>query len=398
MQLIEVEKKRLPFQMHLPADLIGLYREIKRYGKLFVVGGAVRDALLGKTPKDYDLVTNLSPDKVISILSRRRDLSIDLTGKHFGVVRVKTPDKNEYEIATFREDLGPGRRPNKVRWATIEDDVRRRDLTVNALFYDIDKGEVVDLVGGIDDLLSGTIRAVGHPSERFLEDPLRTLRAIRFAARMGSKIDPKTSQAIRQVADGHLSGVSNDRIQDEFVKGLRSAISPSVFIKLLKDHGLLQHIFPGLKVSAEVPRASLGVQLATMLLGNDPDQVKKILKEMRFKNAVIDLVYFLLNLARLSPDSAPRLKKDARRYKISVEDIRQFSRVTGYPSFRAVRAFIDFLGRSPSVNARDLMAQGLKGPEIGQAIQSAETQVFKDLMSEALRQISLSKMICQKIF
>ena len=141
--LEQSQPTRTPLNLSIPSDLAKLHQVFKNAGlELFVVGGAVRDTLLNKTPKDYDLATGAPPDEVIALLSSDSSLKIDLTGKSFGVVRVWTPEGNEYEIATFRRDIGKGRRPDAVEYTTIEDDVNRRDLTVNALFYDMDSGAV----------------------------------------------------------------------------------------------------------------------------------------------------------------------------------------------------------------------------------------------------------------
>jgi len=161
---------RQSFDIPIPKDLQDIHSRMKYAGReLYLVGGAVRDALMGKSPKDYDVATNASPEEVIKILQKDSKLKLDLTGKSFGVVRVKTPADGEYEIATFREDIGKGK-GTSVKFSTIENDVRRRDLTINALFYDMDSGEVVDYVGGIKDIEDGVIRAVGEPGQRFDED------------------------------------------------------------------------------------------------------------------------------------------------------------------------------------------------------------------------------------
>ena len=131
-----------------------------------MVGGAVRDAILGDNPKDFDLATDAKPDEVLKI-AKDNKFSTEEVGKSFGVVIV-----NGNEIATFRKDIGKG---SSVDYTDIEGDVRRRDLTVNALFYDLDKKEIVDLVGGIADLKKKKIRTVGKAEERFEEDPLRKL-------------------------------------------------------------------------------------------------------------------------------------------------------------------------------------------------------------------------------
>jgi tRNA nucleotidyltransferase/poly(A) polymerase len=175
---LDNKKEILKIDFDLPDDILKIKDIFKANNfKLFVVGGAVRDLLLKKEPKDFDLATDALPDIVESMLKNKyRTIA---TGKAFGVINVFTPT-GDFEIATFRSDIGSGRRPDSVVFTTIDKDVKRRDLTINALFYDIDRGEVVDLVGGVEDLKNMTVNTVGNPMERFSEDPLRILRFFRF--------------------------------------------------------------------------------------------------------------------------------------------------------------------------------------------------------------------------
>jgi len=404
----ESEEIRRPMSMDLPEDLIAIHNVIKRYGDLFVVGGAVRDTLLNKTPKDYDLATDLTPDRVIEVLSNL-NFKIDLTGKDFGVVRVWTDEGNEYEIATFREDIGSGRRPDEVRWASIEDDVKRRDLTVNALFYDIDEKEIVDLVGGIEDIKNRVIRAVGNPIERFNEDPLRVLRAIRFAARMGSRLDQETEDAVTQVAKSGLKGVSPDRIQDEFVKGILTAVDPLEYIDWAVELSVTDQIFPGLRVLGPESGISLGgsieVQIATMLSANDPSATLKTLKRMRFKNSVGDIVSFLIRLSSIDINNVVNLKKEyikfGKKYKLSSQDVIDFSNNSPSSSLSPsdARKFVSFAESPPASSAKDLMAQGIKGGELGKALDKAEVEAYlntTDNMSEAFLRNVLKQMISSR--
>ena len=169
----------------IPQSVKDLQLLFKSKGKkLYVVGGAVRDFLTGDKPKDFDLATDALPDEVLEILGSK--YKTNLQGKAFGVVVVFTDDQPEgMEIATFREDVSKGRNPEVKLGVTIEDDVKRRDLTYNALFYDLDTKDIVDLVGGRDHLAKGITQMVGDPTERFDEDSLRILRAFRFASRYG---------------------------------------------------------------------------------------------------------------------------------------------------------------------------------------------------------------------
>jgi poly(A) polymerase len=172
----------------IPQSVKDLHKLFAANGKkLYLVGGSVRDFLTGDKPKDFDLATDALPDEVLEILGGK--FRTNLQGRAFGVVVVFTKDQPEgMEIATFREDvydekLGKTRNPD-VKFSTIENDVLRRDLRINGLFYDLDKNEIVDLVGGIDDIKNGVISMIGEPDLRIKEDPLRILRAIRMACRL----------------------------------------------------------------------------------------------------------------------------------------------------------------------------------------------------------------------
>ena len=159
------------FRLNIPSDIKNIHKLFKKNKKkLFVVGGAVRDAILGKNPKDFDLATDAKPDEVLAI-AKKGGLKTVEVGKQFGVVIV-----GGHEIATFRKDIGKGRRPSSVDYTDIEGDVKRRDLTINALFYDMDRGEIVDLVGGVADLKKKKIRTVGKATERFdtIEDVFKS--------------------------------------------------------------------------------------------------------------------------------------------------------------------------------------------------------------------------------
>ena len=180
-------------RLNVPSDIKKIHKIFKKNGyKLYVVGGAVRDAILGKRPKDFDLATDAKPDEVLNIARKGGFKTLEV-GKAFGVVLV-----GGHEIATFRKDIGKGRRPSAVDYTDIKGDVERRDLTINALFYDIDKQTIVDLVGGIEDLRKGQIRTVGKAEERFDEDPLRKLRALRFAGSVGGRMHTDTFNALKE--------------------------------------------------------------------------------------------------------------------------------------------------------------------------------------------------------
>lgn len=205
-----------------------------------LAGGCVRDLLLNRKPSDWDVATSANPDQVISLF----DKTIPV-GKQFGVVRVLI-DGEETEIATFRNDskTGDGRRPDSVEFSSMEEDAKRRDLTINGLFLEPFSGKIFDFVGGQEDIKNKIIRFIGDPKERIDEDRLRVLRVIRFATRFDFTIDRNTLRAIKLNAH-RIHDVSMERIKDEFDKMLKQE-HPSEAILLLKETGLLEETIPEL--------------------------------------------------------------------------------------------------------------------------------------------------------
>lgn len=205
----------------------------------FFAGGFARDLLIGRPVHDIDIATDAPPDRVESLFPDSRSY-----GKSFGVVQVIV-NEHPFEVATFRTE-GPyrdGRRPESVRFTTPDEDARRRDFTINGMFYDPASGEVIDYVGGLADLERRLIRAIGIPAERFAEDHLRILRAIRFASVLEFDIDPATLQAMRDHA-GDLRAISPERIRDELIRTLMEAPHPGTALKRLSATGILAVILP----------------------------------------------------------------------------------------------------------------------------------------------------------
>jgi poly(A) polymerase len=204
-----------------------------------LVGGCVRDILLNRDPADYDVTTNATPAQVMELFPDSLGV-----GAQFGVVLVPR-DGNKVEVATFRCDVGysDGRHPDQVVYArTPQEDVSRRDFTINGLLMKHDTGKVLDYVGGRADLSAGVIRAIGEPERRFTEDKLRMLRAVRFAARFRYTIDPDTFVAIRKHAP-EIHFVSPERIRDELTKLLTEGAARRGF-EILDDTGLLLELLP----------------------------------------------------------------------------------------------------------------------------------------------------------
>ena len=227
--------------MTSPAELAGqITAELRAQGfKAFLVGGCVRDLLLGVPPKDFDVATDATPDQVLTLYPDAQRV-----GAHFGVVLV-CRDGAVVEVATFRSDHDyvDGRHPSSVKFETDpEQDALRRDFTINAVFLDPVTNEVLDFVGGRADLAARLIRAIGAPETRFREDRLRMLRAVRFAARLGFDIEPETENAIRRMR-AQIHDVSAERIKDELVRILTEGNARRGF-ELLDRTGLLEEILP----------------------------------------------------------------------------------------------------------------------------------------------------------
>jgi poly(A) polymerase len=213
----------------------------------FLVGGCVRDILLGREPADYDVTTDALPSQVEEIFPG--SLTV---GAKFGVVIVpeeapasSDAERLQVEVATFRSDVGysDGRHPDRVDYTkSPQDDVKRRDFTINALLLDPETNEILDFVGGREDLEAGIIRAIGDPAARFGEDKLRMVRAVRFAARFGYAIEPATLKAIQKLAP-EIDQISMERLRDELTKILTEGAARRGF-ELLDQTGLLIYLLP----------------------------------------------------------------------------------------------------------------------------------------------------------
>jgi len=228
-----------------------IVRQLREHDhQAYFAGGCVRDLLLEREPADYDVATSATPDEVMQIFPETYAV-----GAQFGVVLVPPPKKDSaaglstessaIEVATFRSDIGysDGRHPDQVRFSkTPQEDVARRDFTINGMMLDPITQEVLDFVGGRQDLKSGIIRAIGDPEVRFSEDKLRMLRAIRFAARFAYAIDRETLAAIGRHAP-EIAHVSRERVRDELTRMLTEGQARQAFL-LLDGSGLLQQVLP----------------------------------------------------------------------------------------------------------------------------------------------------------
>lgn len=349
------------FTLNIPSDIQQIHNAFKKAGKkLYVVGGAVRDALMGNPPKDFDLATDATPDEVLQIAADAGLKTLEV-GKAFGVVIV-----NGNEIATFRKDIGKGRRPTAVDYTDIAGDVKRRDLTVNALFYDMDKKEIVDLVGGIEDLKNRKIRTVGKAEDRFEEDPLRKLRALRFQARMGADLDKELLNALQ--SNPTLDGVSFERIRDEFIKTVKSAKNTADYMNLMDKIGFTNVVFPNLKTQKPYIHTNDYVLFLASILRNNGSNLANALNKLKYTGEEVRNISFLVSLQDFTPDKVALYKRNQSKTTLSDEQIIKFGKLIGKDMTKFIRFKLSVRGTDVPKN--------IKGSGIGDWIDSREKELY----------------------
>ena len=219
-----------------------IVRRLQRAGhEAMLAGGCVRDLLLGTEPKDYDVATSADAAQVEALFPNTKAV-----GREFGVMLV-IMDRRSFEVTTFRTEQGyaDGRHPDSVAGAGVAEDAQRRDFTINGMYWDPVSGELLDLVGGRDDLEAGLVRAIGDPEQRFREDHLRIVRAVRFAARLGFSIEPETMRALKSLA-GLVQRVTPERMQQE-LRIILTDRDPALALRMMDELGILTRIFPELE-------------------------------------------------------------------------------------------------------------------------------------------------------
>lgn len=386
-------------------DALAIVRALVDAGHVaYFAGGCVRDALLGQQPKDYDVATSATPDAVRRLFRRAQGV-----GQAFGVVLVRI-GSSQIEVATFRADgnYSDGRRPDEVRFSDEIDDAKRRDFTINGLFFDPLADRVIDHVGGQADLAARVLRAIGDPAARFSEDYLRLLRAVRFAARLGLTIEPATRDAIVANAP-KLARIAPERIATE-LRTMLTAPSRASAAALLDQLGLTDVLLRGLGAH-DVPRrsdrllarlnadASFPIALAAYLVGANAldgsaahtlatPSVRRIDAELRrslrLSNDELSAIRTILNVGVLL--TSPQMPRVAaiKRYlaQPSADDGRRFATTLVDDSRlcpRAVeleRAFSDAasgdVAPPPFVTGDDLQSMGFApGPAFKVALDAA---------------------------
>ena len=287
------------------------------------------------------------------------------------------------EYNEFMVHSSDGRRPDDVEFTDIATDVKRRDLTINALFYDLDTNEVVDLVGGVEDLKNGIVKTVGDAGERFEEDKLRILRAIRFAGRFGSQVDSKIDQLLSKGVD--LSQISGERIRDEFIKGIEKAKSTIQFLELMNKYDLLSHVFPTI-----IPKA--GANSKTFMESHDSTLVVaallkpfaggKLLSQLnKLKyptDDAVDIEFLTTWLPNFKPDLIKAFKSKQAKTKLSDEQIMEFAKFAGLD----VNLIGSMLNFNLSVRGDEVMSKfGISGKAVGNKIAELEASNFSSTLN-----------------
>ena len=362
----------------------------------YVVGGCVRDSLLGLTPHDWDLCTSALPQQGMELFGEEKCIP---TGLQHGTVTVKQGG-GLYEITTFRTEgtYTDGRHPDEVHFVPdVREDLARRDFTINAMAYNAKEG-LVDPFGGQADLQSGILRAVGVPHQRFTEDALRILRLYRFAARFGFSIDPPTAQAAQELC-AHLDCVSVERIEEELAK-LLSAPAPAAYL----DEKILGVVLPELSqeaLAAAKPvvdacpagEQALPVRLAALLLSLGEDGTRRTLRRLRCSNTCIEETAVLVREA--VPGVPVSLNIYARRLlgKYNLCTVQRLAALGAalQPEHAADFAALSELAEQLdadgvccrvsqlAVNGRDLMAAGVPaGPGIRKVLEALLDGVIRE--------------------
>ena len=362
----------------------------------YVVGGCVRDSLLGLTPHDWDLCTSALPQQGMELFGAEKCIP---TGLQHGTVTVKQGG-GLYEITTFRTEgtYTDGRHPDEVHFVPdVREDLARRDFTINAMAYNEKEG-LVDPFGGQADLQSGIVRAVGVPRQRFTEDALRILRLYRFAARFGFSIDPPTAQAAQELC-AHLDCVSVERIEEELAK-LLSAPAPAAYL----DEKILGVVLPELSqeaLAAAKPvvdacpagEQALPVRLAALLLSLGEDGTRRTLRRLRCSNTCIEETAVLVREA--VPGVPVSLNIYARRL-LGKYNLCTVQRLAALGTALQPEHAADFAALSElaeqldadgvccrvsqlAVNGRDLMAAGVPaGPGIRKVLEALLDGVIRE--------------------
>ena len=368
-------------RIQLPYEVEWVIGKIRDAGyEAFAVGGCVRDTLLGRTPEDWDVTTSARPEAVKAIFERTVD-----TGLQHGTVTV-LKNRKGYEVTTYRIDgeYHDGRHPDSVEFTpNLLEDLKRRDFTINAMAYSHETG-IVDEFGGMEDLKAGIVRCVGRPEDRFTEDALRLLRALRFSAQLGFEIEESTYAAIKTIAP-NLAKVSKERVQAELTKLLLSAHPERIL--LLKETGLSAQIVPGFDavfapaLFSKLSRlpAEKSLRWAGFLLCQSTKQAEAVLKGLKMDNETIGNVSRMIEGAKETlPLEKPAVRRAMSRYTpYQLEGALKLKELMGSPDAGEIRRLREEIIRDGdcvslkdlAVKGRDLLEAGVeRGPMVGKIL------------------------------
>ena len=368
-------------RIQLPYEVEWVIGKIRDAGyEAFAVGGCVRDTLLGRTPEDWDVTTSARPEAVKAIFERTVD-----TGLQHGTVTV-LKNRKGYEVTTYRIDgeYHDGRHPDSVEFTpNLLEDLKRRDFTINAMAYSHETG-IVDEFGGMEDLKAGIVRCVGRPEDRFTEDALRLLRALRFSAQLGFEIEESTYAAIKTIAP-NLAKVSKERVQAELTKLLLSAHPERIL--LLKETGLSAQIVPGFDavfapaLFSKLSRlpAEKSLRWAGFLLCQSTKQAEAVLKGLKMDNETIGNVSRMIEGAKETlPLEKPAVRRAMSRYTpYQLEGALKLKELMGSPVAGEIRRLREEIIRDGdcvslkdlAVKGRDLLEAGVeRGPMVGEIL------------------------------
>lgn len=355
--------------------------------EVYLVGGAVRDLLLGKGPGDWDFTSSAEPDKIAAILAEAfPGRTLILKGKRFGTIGIDLSDAAEdvsFEITAFRkeESYTDGRHPEEVAFqASIFEDVRRRDFTINGLWMDR-HGAIFDAVGGFRDLKEKKIRCIGRADERFDEDRLRKWRCVRFAAQIGGQIDAHTRDAIIEAPT--TDGVSVERIQIEFSKMLTGP-DAAFAVRELKATGLWADLLrrsasedlpePVTEKINEVP-PDLAMRLAWLLQDGPADRVRAFLKGLRFSNQIVSEVTALLDFSTVDCRDIVGFKTSLRQMgaplfgkALALQKVKNDNAQNRVVFIKIVNDHEPIVPSDLAIGGRDLKALGFHGRQIGDVL------------------------------
>ena len=374
----------------IPKDALKILCMLKEKGyEAYLVGGCVRDMYMDKMPNDWDITTSALPDEILSIF--KPYFPVIEVGKRFGTIAVII-NKTQYEVTTYRSDndYKDSRHPQSVSFVrNLREDLLRRDFTMNTLCYNEDEG-FVDLLGGKNSIATKTIECVGSPDKRFNEDALRIMRAIRFSAQLGFKIEENTALSIKNNAH-LLKNISFERINTELCKILLSkdcgyrAISEykEVFVEILPELDETiknESIFNSVLSAMQRVKSDTALEVRLAILFYNLDDIESVLKTLKFSNSIIDCVKGLINCKNINiENNRPSIKRLLNR--LGIENSRKFIKLTEiYTNCNLDYAYgiIDdvlinnecYLIKDLNINGSDLISLGVeKGNMIGRILE-----------------------------